>query len=41
MKNASIVFSEALVMGNHPLQDYIIQGQASYSSQQPAVSCRC
>lgn len=40
MKDAGIVFCEALVRRDHSVQQLFVDGQAGDGGQQPAVPCR-
>lgn len=40
MKDAGVVLREALVRGDHSVQQLFVDGQAGDGGQQPAVPCR-
>lgn len=40
MKDAGVVLREALVRGDHSVQQLLVDGQAGDGGQQPAVPCR-
>lgn len=40
MKDAGVVFCEALVRRDHSVQQLFVDGQAGDGGQQPAVPCR-
>ena len=40
MEDAGIVLGEALIRGNHSVQQLLIDRQTGDGSQQPAVTCQ-